>query len=108
MSASALDRAPDYAPGVAFGVARSFSGRRWMLQAAEESAVRALMLAGNVSNVLARLLVARGVRPDDLGDVLEPTLKRLLPEPRLLKDMDKAVERVRAAIAGGEQIAIFG
>ena len=70
--------------------------------------MRALMLAGNVSNVLARLLVARGVRPDDLGDVLEPTLKRLLPEPRLLKDMDKAVERVRAAIAGGEQIAIFG
>jgi len=70
--------------------------------------VRALMLAGNLSNVLARLLVARGVRPDELGDVLEPTLKRLLPEPRFLKDMDKAVERVRAAIARGEQIAIFG
>jgi len=104
MSASALDRAPT----AAFGVARSFSGRRWVLHAAEESAVRALMLAGNVSNVLARLLVARGVQPDELGDVLEPTLKRLLPEPRLLKDMDKAVERVRAAIASGEQIAIFG
>jgi len=108
MSVSALDRAPDRAPLAAFGVARSFSGRRWVLHAAEESAVRALMLAGNVSNVLARLLVARGVRPDELGDVLEPTLKRLLPEPRLLKDMDKAVERVRAAVARGEQIAIFG
>ena len=104
MSVSALDRAP----AAAFGVARSFSGRRWVLRAAEESAVRALMLAGNLSNVLARLLVARGVRPDELGDVLEPTLKRLLPEPRLLKDMDKAVERVRVAIVRGEQIAIFG
>ena len=70
--------------------------------------MRALMLAGNLSNVLARLLVVRRVQPDELGDVLEPTLKRLLPEPRLLKDMDRAVERVRSAIAGGEQVAIFG
>ncbi len=89
-------------------VARSFSGRRWMLPATDEGVVRALMLAGDLPDVLARLLASRGVAPDALQDALEPTLKRLLPEPRLLKDMDKAVGRVQAAIENGEHIAIFG
>jgi single-stranded-DNA-specific exonuclease len=92
----------------AFGVARSFSGRRWVLRAADEGAVRALVLAGNLSDPLARLLAARGVAPDELADVLQPTLRRLLPEPRMLADMDRAVARLQVAIEGGERIAIFG
>jgi len=92
----------------AFGVARSFAGRRWRLREAGEEKVRALLDAGEVSPVLARILAARGIEPAALGDVLNPTLKRLLPEPLTLKDMDKAVARMRAAIAANEQIAVFG
>jgi single-stranded-DNA-specific exonuclease len=92
----------------AFGVARSFSGRRWAMRTADEGAVRALMLAGNLSDPLACLLAARGISAAELTDVLEPTLKRLLPEPRLLVDMDRAVARVQAAIETSERIAIFG
>jgi single-stranded-DNA-specific exonuclease len=91
-----------------FGVARSFSGRRWVLRAAAEDGVRALVLAGKLSDPLARLLAARGVTADDLPDVLGPTLKRLLPEPRRLIDMDRAVSRMQSAIETGEHIAIFG
>jgi len=92
----------------AFGVTRSFSGRRWILREPTDDAARILMQAGDVSPVLARILAARGISPNDLEDVLNPTLKRLLPEPLKLKDMDKAVARVRSAIERGEKIAVFG
>lgn len=92
----------------AFGVARSFSGRRWHLRGADEDTARALARAGDLSPVLARILAARGVEPGGLSDLLNPTLKRLLPEPLTLKDMDKAVARTRKAIEAGERIAVFG
>ncbi len=96
------------APAAAFGVARSFLGRRWSLRAADEAKVRALLEAGEVSPVLARILAARGISSGMLGDVLHPTLKQLLPEPLSLKDMDRAVARASAAIKAGERIAVFG
>lgn len=92
----------------AFGVTRSFSGRRWKLRDPDNDAARALMQAGDLSQVLANILAARGVTPDGLGDVLHPTLKRLMPDPLVLKDMEKAVARVREAVARNEKIAVFG
>ena len=70
--------------------------------------MRELARSAGVSDTLARLLVARGVAANDVADVLEPTLNRLLPEPLSLKDMDIAVARARAALEGGEAIAVFG
>lgn len=92
----------------AFGVWRSFSGRHWILREAPADAVRALTETNDVSAALARILAARGVAPGALADVLSPTLKRLLPEPLTLKDMDKAVARTRAALESNERIAVFG
>lgn len=54
------------------------------------------------------MLAARGIPANEIPDLIEPTLKRLLPEPRRLKDMDKAVARTCAALERGESIAIFG
>jgi single-stranded-DNA-specific exonuclease len=92
----------------ALGVERSYSGRRWEFAAADEDAVRALSLAANVSPVLARLLASRGICEQDAELHLNPTIKHLLPEPFLLKDMDVAVERARHAVETGERIAVFG
>jgi single-stranded-DNA-specific exonuclease len=94
--------------GPALGIARSFSGRRWNFRELDEGAARRLAGAINISETLARLLTARGVTEADAGGYLNPTLKNLLPEPRLLKDMDLAVRRVMAAIEAGERIAVFG
>jgi single-stranded-DNA-specific exonuclease len=57
---------------------------------------------------LARLLVARGFKTDDVFDVLNPTLKRLMPDPSTLLNMDRAVARAKEAVESGEHIAIFG
>jgi single-stranded-DNA-specific exonuclease len=92
----------------AFGVSRSFSGRRWRLREVADDQARALALAGNISDALARILAAREIKPDQLEDILNPTLKRLLPEPFSLKDMEHAVSRARAAIDADEKIAVYG
>src|SRR6185437_8144993 len=95
-------------PQAAFGVARSFSGRRWRLAAGDEDAAQALARDARLSPALARLLVARGVAAADAADYLSPTLKRYLPDPATLKDMDKAVARTLRAVEGGERIAVWG
>ena len=103
MTAEALSR-----PVAAFGVARSFSGRRWRLRENDPEAVQALARAADISRPLAELLVARHVCASEVRDYLHPTLKRFLPEPFTLKDMDKAVARTLLGLQNGERIAIFG
>ncbi|HEU0094877.1 MAG TPA: DHH family phosphoesterase, partial [Rhizomicrobium sp.] len=61
-----------------------------------------------VSPVLARLLALRGITLAQAAGYLTPKLKDLLPDPNVLKDMDKAVARVAAALTVGERIAVFG
>ncbi|MBL6852903.1 MAG: single-stranded-DNA-specific exonuclease RecJ [Alphaproteobacteria bacterium] len=95
-------------PQAAFGVARSFTGRRWHLAEVNDSAVQALARDANISPTLARLLLARGVEAADVSDYLNPTLRRFLPEPLTLKDMDKAIARVARAVEQGERVAVWG
>jgi single-stranded-DNA-specific exonuclease len=96
------------APAAAFGVARSFTGRRWHLAEVDDGAVQALARDAGISPTLARLLLARGVSAPEVPDYLNPTLKRFLPEPLMLKDMDKAVARAVRAVEQGERIAVWG
>jgi single-stranded-DNA-specific exonuclease len=92
----------------AFGVARSFSGRRWSLKTVDDEAAAALTRAHSLSPSLARLLAARGIGESEVWNYLNPSLKQLMPDPLVLKDMDKAVARVAAALEAGEAIAVFG
>jgi len=63
----------------AFGVARSFSGRRWRLRTVHEDVVQAYSRSAAISESLAKLLLARNVACNDVADYLNPTLKRFLP-----------------------------
>jgi single-stranded-DNA-specific exonuclease len=98
--------APIEKSAAAFGVARSFTGRRWFLKSVDEAVERELLR--EISPVLARLLALRGIGIAEAADYLAPKLKHLLPDPLILKDMDKAVARVAAALSADERIAVFG
>ena len=91
---------------VAFGVARSFTGRRWLLKPVDVAIERDLLR--EISPVLSRLLALRGITVKEAADYLAPRLKNLLPDPDILKDMPAAVARVSAALVAGERIAVFG
>ena len=88
------------------GVASSLRGKRWIARPADERDAMALAQRLGVPEIIGRVLSARGVRLEEADDFLEPTLKRLLPDPSVLKDMDVAADRLAGAITGGEQIAV--
>jgi single-stranded-DNA-specific exonuclease len=90
----------------AFGVARSFTGRRWLLRPVDSVLEHELLR--EISPVLARLLALRGIRLAEAADFLSPRLKNLLPDPAVLKDMDRAVARVADALSDNERVAVFG
>lgn len=94
------------AGAAAFGVARSFTGRRWLLRPVDAAIERDLLR--EISPTLSRLLALRGITVKEAADYLTPRLKNLLPDPDILKDMPAAVERVSAALTSGERIAVFG
>lgn len=92
----------------ALDVMRSFSGRRWRLRPASDRAAKALAAAYELPELVSRVLVGRGITGEDAESFLNPTLRALLPDPSHLRDMERAAERLAAAIEAGETIGIFG
>ncbi len=90
------------------GVENSLSGRRWRARGGDDRAGLAMAQRFGFPEIVGRLLAARGVGEDDAEAFLLPTLRQFLPDPSHLKDLDKAVVRLVAAIKRGETIAIFG
>ncbi len=95
--------------GAAFlGVERSLTGKRWRARLTDERAALALTQQFDLPEIVARVLVARDVGPENAELFLNPTLRALLPDPAHLVDMDRAVARIVAAINAGETIGILG
>ena len=90
------------------GVEKSVCGRRWISRAGDDRSALAIAQRHGLPDAVARLLAARGVSIDDVDDFLEPTLRRFLPDPSHLKDMDAAIARLADAVGRGERIAVYG
>ena len=57
---------------------------------------------------IARLLVLRGVKtPEEVRDFFYPSLSQL-PDPFLMRDMKKAVERLNQALGAKEKVMVYG
>jgi single-stranded-DNA-specific exonuclease len=89
-------------------VARSVTGRRWLLRDADARAGLALAQRLDLPEIVGRVMAARGIGVEDAEAFLEPTLRDALPDPASLAGMEAAAARLVAAIANGEPIAIFG
>ena len=73
---------------------------------ADPEALASLQAAG-LSPLCARVLSARGVRSLEEIQSLYGE-KDTLFDPFLLRDMDRAVERIRLAMESGELIVVYG
>ncbi|HSD13155.1 MAG TPA: single-stranded-DNA-specific exonuclease RecJ [Flavobacterium sp.] len=82
---------------------------RWNLKSKpNQEKVQALQNALQVDEIIAALLVQRGIETfEQAKTFFRPTLADL-HDPYLMKDMDKAVERIEKAIANDENILVFG
>ncbi len=58
--------------------------------------------------IVGRVLAARGVSIDEAESFLDPKLRNYLPDPLILRDMDRAIDRIVRALIEGEAVAVFG
>ena len=83
-------------------------GRRWVGPSdAEHRAAEALAQQSHLPLPLCMLLAKRGVEANAIDGFLAPSLRDLLPDPLMLRDMKKAAERLISALTVHQKIAIF-
>ncbi|MDR1361181.1 MAG: single-stranded-DNA-specific exonuclease RecJ [Rickettsiales bacterium] len=63
----------------------------------------------DTEDLVSRILAARGITDsEDIRKFLNPSLKESMPDPFVLKDMQRGVNVVADAVRSGKKIAIFG
>jgi single-stranded-DNA-specific exonuclease len=105
--ASAL---PVDAPLAFLGVSYSATGKLWRDRLDPRGAAQALAIAQrhNLPEMLARVIAGRGIGIDAVDDFLDPTIRKLMPDPFTVTQMETAAHRIADAVARREKIAIFG
>ena len=82
--------------------------KTWILKQFDKNRVVEMSKTFKVSPLTAIIMYNRGIREDeDIRKFLARELSAL-HDPFLMKDMDKAVERIMKAVSSGEKITIYG
>ena len=82
--------------------------RRWKILNADKQKVDLLKQSLKISSVICNILVQRGIETfEQSKDFFRPQLSQL-HDPWLMKDMDKAVDRIIRAVNNNEKILVFG
>lgn len=82
--------------------------KNWNILESNSDEVSELAKALNVSNIVAHLLVLRGIKTFDEAKLFfRPELEHL-NDPFLMKDMQTAVNRIEKAIENKEKVLVYG
>ena len=86
----------------------SISGKKWIYKKFDNSYVNFLKENFLLDEITARLLSIRNIEKNYVESFLKPSIKNLIPNPNILKDMEKTSKRILQAINRREKIGIFG
>ncbi len=82
--------------------------KRWRLKPSVDPAIVEVLTHDRCTPALATLLAQRGIRtPEEAREFYRPSLAHL-HNPFLMKDMDRAVERIEQALRAKESIMVYG
>jgi single-stranded-DNA-specific exonuclease len=86
----------------------SVSGKNWISKESNSDDINFFKTNYFLDEIVAKLLSIRKIKKSEIKSFLTPTIKNILPNPFILKDMDKAIERTVTAIRKKELIGILG
>ncbi|MEO9463140.1 MAG: single-stranded-DNA-specific exonuclease RecJ [Marinomonas sp.] len=93
-------------PASVFGIDASLKGQSWQWRGGN------MALDGDAMSlerdILAQLLMTRGVASDDIERHAAPTMRDFLPDPAQFQDMDNAAERIAQAVLTNETVTVYG
>src|SRR6201991_3500206 len=92
------------------GVAQSATGKVWRDRLDARGAARALAITQRfqLPEMLARVLAVGEGESDGVEDFLDPTIRKLMPDPHTVTQMEAAAKRIADAAVAREKVAIFG
>ena len=86
----------------------SISGKKWIYKKFDATYVNFLKENFFLDEITAKLLSIRNIDKTYVETFLKPSIKNLIPNPNILRDMEKTTKRILAAIKKKEKIGIFG
>lgn len=90
------------------GTSNARTARRWLVQPAAPSEFFAHAATLGLSRLTAQLLYNRKLETPEAIDYFFNATYNRLADPMLIKNMDLAVARVKAAVAHAEKVAVYG
>jgi len=93
-------------PPLIRGLGASLGGRQWHWRGGNMQLDGGDHAAGD--DLVAQLLLARGVPREDLARQRNPTLRAFLPDPGCFRDMEAAAQRIADAVIAREPITVYG
>ena len=88
--------------------ALSLRGKNWIYKKFDQNYVDFVKENYSLDEITARLLSIRNIDKKNIQSFLKPSIKNLVPNPMILKDMDKTITRILKSIKNKEKIGIFG
>ena len=85
----------------------SYSGNKWSLRSTNEELISSIQKDNQIDYITARIIAGRKISLADVQDFLNPSLRKLLPDPSSMQDMDKAAKIIFNAIKSNKKITVF-
>ena len=86
---------------------KSLSNKFWKEIKTNQNQIERLSQQKSLSNIFAKLLVARNINEDNLEKFLKPDIVTDVPNPFELKDMKKGVNRCLEALINNQKVGII-
>jgi len=83
-------------------VEKSMQGRAWIVADDDN------YIGTDEDDLLRRILLHRGIADPDVEKFLNPSVKEYMPDPFVLRDMQRAAQIISTAILNHEKIAVYG
>lgn len=91
-----------------FATTKSLNGNIWSFLAPDDRLTEQAAQKYNLPFLIAKILIGRRIAIDEIPDFLVPKLQNLMPDPYVLKDMEKAAVRIAEAVVKKQKVAIIG
>ena len=86
----------------------SVTGKEWIFKNFNNDDINFIKTNFYLDEITSKLLAIKKIKKGEIKNFLEPTIKNNLPNPYVLKDMEKATNRTLKAILNNEKVGIFG
>ena len=86
---------------------KSLLNNYWEIKEFNERICLSSSQINDIPLILAKLIFLRNIKNEFVNDYLNPSIVNQIPNPFLLKDMEKTVSRVTFAIKNNEKIGII-